>query len=128
MTDRHAAFAAELATLREAYLARLPQEIAELITLVADLVPSVPARERLVEVHQRLHKLAGSGGTFGLAALSHQAQALERTVQDWISVEGGTFDTAQQCNFAAAVAALANTLDQRPTTSGGAHQRASGGG
>ena len=116
MTDRQAAVVAELAALRDAYLARLPQEIVELNTLAADLGQPADARQRLDALHQRLHKLAGSGGTFGLADLSRQAQALESTVQGWLGSDGGAIEAGQQRDFAAAVAALADTLSQRVTS------------
>ena len=115
MSDKHKAFVAELASLRDAYLARLPLEIAELSTLAADLGQPVDVRQRLVALHQRLHKLAGSGGTFGLADLSCQAQALEHTVQGWLAADGGGIEAGQQLDFAAAVAALADTLTRRAT-------------
>ena len=113
MTDRQAAVVAELAALRDAYLARLPQEIAELNTLAADLGQPMDARQRLDALHQRLHKLAGSGGTFGLTDLSRQAQGLESTVQGWLGADGDTIAAASQREFTTALAALADTLDQR---------------
>ena len=129
MSDRHEAFVAELASLRDAYLVRLPQEIAELSNLAADLGQPVDARQRLVALHQRLHKLAGSGGTFGLADLSCRAQALEHTVQGWLAADGGGIEAGQQRDFAVAVAALADTLTRRatrasPALAGPAHEPA----
>lgn len=72
-TKRQAAVAtvaAELAKLRSNYLERLPREIAELTTLAEGLIGAAEARPALENLHQRLHKLAGSGGTFGLDTLS----------------------------------------------------------
>lgn len=99
--------AAELARLREAYVARLPLEVAELAELAAGLADLTQAAPRLEALHQRLHKLAGSGGTFGLDGLSREARVLEQTVQKWLAADFKAVDPAQRQRFADAVAALA---------------------
>ncbi|CAK0763039.1 hypothetical protein CCP4SC76_3850001 [Gammaproteobacteria bacterium] len=112
MDERQAAVAAELAKLREAYLSRMPQEMAGLAELAAGLfhLPE-DARQPLEALHQRLHNLAGSGGTFGLHDLSRQARNLEETVQGWLAADFSAVDQTQRQDFAEAVAALVSTLD-----------------
>ncbi len=79
------AIAAQLARLREDYQARLPGELAALSTLASSLDGSDADSARLEELHQRLHKLAGSGGTFGLISLGAQARLLEQQVKQWLT-------------------------------------------
>lgn len=76
--------ATQLAHLRNDYLARLPAELDALRALGADLSGRDARRASLDALHQRLHKLAGSGGSFGLAALSAGARVLEQRVNDWL--------------------------------------------
>ncbi|MDP2107651.1 MAG: response regulator, partial [Rhodocyclaceae bacterium] len=112
MAEQNATVAAELARLRAAYLEKIPLEIGELVNLATGLTGPVEARPLLEALHQRLHKLAGSGATFGLKALGSEAHALERTVQAWLAADFGAVDAPQRQDFAAAVAALVGTLDQ----------------
>jgi len=116
MVERNAAVIAELTKLRDAYLERLPQEVAELAILSAGLIGKADAGPQLETLHQCLHKLAGSGGTFGLAGLSCQAKVLEQTVQSWLTADFSNVDAAQRRNFAEAVAALAATSAQSEPT------------
>lgn len=43
----------------------------------------------LRHIHAQLHKLAGSGGTFGFTELSRQARALEVQAQAWLEADAG---------------------------------------
>lgn len=70
----------KFAQLREAYLSRLPTVIADIESLSA----RSPDPAALDELHHRLHKLAGSGGTYGFSELSEHAQSLESKVRAWI--------------------------------------------
>jgi diguanylate cyclase (GGDEF)-like protein len=114
MDEQHrAAVAAQLAELRQAYLARLPDELAALQSLAADLGGGEADRARLDELHHRLHKLAGSGGTFGLAALSAAARTLEQRVKGWLAgglEELGDLQVRQV--LAAELAALSASLSE----------------
>lgn len=110
MDDRQAAIAAELAKLCNAYRERMPREIAELAECATGLIGLIDDKEtllRLETLHRRLHKLAGSGGSFGLEVLSHQARILENTVQTWLATDFSTVDEAQRRRFADTVADLA---------------------
>lgn len=113
MDERHAAVAAELARLRDTYLEHVPREIAELADLAAGLDSPADARQRLEGLNQRLHKLAGSGGTFGFQSLSSQAHILEQTVQGWLAADFGAVGAIQRQRFADAVTALTQTLGLR---------------
>lgn len=105
-----ASVAEQLARLRDDYLARLPAELAGLEALAAGLSGGETDRASLDELHHRLHKLAGSGGTFGLAALSAGARTLEQRVKGWLAGPLGERDARPRQDFAADVAALAATV------------------
>ncbi len=83
MTD----FAAELAALREQYAKRMETVLDDLSLSVAgqsiDIAPAL-----LANAHANLHKLAGSGGTFGFPELSRRAHALEITAKIWLDAGG----------------------------------------
>ncbi|OYY94038.1 MAG: response regulator receiver protein [Hydrogenophilales bacterium 28-61-23] len=113
--DKAAAVAEQLARLRNDYLARLPAELAELNSLAAGLCggeehkPEID-RASLDELHHRLHKLAGSGGTFGLADLSASARSLEQRAKGWLANSPDKLEVEARHAFAAGVAALGATL------------------
>lgn len=104
--DEQAAIAAGLAKLRDVYLERLPREIAEMAELATGLIGSTDSRQCLEALHFRLHKLAGSGGTFGIGDLSRQALALEEVVQAWLATDFSAVDETKRRRFVNAVAAL----------------------
>ncbi|MGB4359346.1 MAG: diguanylate cyclase, partial [Rhodoferax sp.] len=100
-----------LAQLRADYLARLPAELTALQALGACLSGDDTDRTSLDELHHRLHKLAGSGGTFGQAALSAGAHALEQRVQGWLAGSLDALDGAQaRLAFSADLSALGETV------------------
>ena len=106
-----AAAATQLAQLRNDYLARLPAELAELRALGAGLSGGDTRRASLDELHHRLHKLAGSGGTFGLAALSAGARALEQRVKAWLDGSLNALDDVQARQlFVSELASLSEAL------------------
>ena len=76
-------FAAQLAALKAQFATQLTQTLAALLAQAQTLDPAL-AREQLADLHARLHKLAGSGGTFGFPELSRQARALEITAKGWL--------------------------------------------
>lgn len=79
-------FSMQLAVLRRQFAARLAGTLDELNRLMAGREPDVP-RELLAQVHLRLHKLAGAGGTFGFPELSTQASALEEMSKVWLQTD-----------------------------------------
>jgi len=79
---------AQLDALRAQFVARLQVDLDELENLARSAaVP--PASALLDDLHQRLHKLSGAGGTFGFPALSSQARYLEHQVKLWLDGHGG---------------------------------------
>lgn len=76
--------AEQLARLKDAYRSALPRELENLKTLATGLCGGEVDRAALEELHHGLHKLAGSGGTFGMAALSANARALEQSIKQWL--------------------------------------------
>lgn len=72
----------QLARLRADYLRALPAELAALNALAARLDGGENDRPYLEELYYRLHKLAGSGGTFGLATMSDEASILEQQLKN----------------------------------------------
>lgn len=115
MVDANAAIAAvtaEMAKLRRTYIDRLPVEIAELTALAEGLTGSEAERPKLEALHQRLHKLAGSGGTFGYALLSAQSRSLEHQVQSWLAESSPRAEVDSLRDFAVNVAALIHTLSE----------------
>lgn len=107
-----AAVAAEVAKLRGAYMDKLPAELDQLRQLADDLDGSDNDRIALEQLHHRLHKLAGSGGTFGLSSLSAHARNLEQTVKAWLDREVIQIGASSRLGFAAGVAALPVTLEE----------------
>lgn len=108
-----AAVAKEMARLRNDYLAQLANELEVLRTLAAKLDGSEADRASLEELHQRLHKLAGSGGTFGLHKLSERSRSLEQQVQKWLGDSAlKRVDAESRRAFVAYVAELDDTLEE----------------
>jgi diguanylate cyclase (GGDEF)-like protein len=102
--------AEQLARLRNDYLARLPAELAALTALAVGLGEGELDRVNLEELHHRLHKLAGSGGTFGFAALSAGARILEQRAKVYLSNALETRDSPSRLAFLADVAVLGETV------------------
>ncbi len=105
-----AAFAEKLAQQRSGYLARLPAELAALQALASGLCGGESDRASLAALHHRLHKLAGSGGTFGLAVLSAGARTLEQQVKGWLAGSLDEPDAQARQLFATALAALGESM------------------
>lgn len=73
----------KLAQLREEYRASLPVELAA-IALESRSLRDTPSPDQLQNIHRRLHKLAGSAGSFGFPQLSVRARELEIVLQNWL--------------------------------------------
>lgn len=78
----------KIAQLRNDYLSRLPLELTQLADLSGSLFGGERDRPVLVELHQRLHKLTGTGGSFGLIELSKASRVIEQRIQEWLQDEG----------------------------------------
>lgn len=102
--DKNADITARLQALRDDYAARLPIEIETLRALANDLSNADLQRAALGQLKQKLHKLAGSAGSFGFADLGKQAKKLELQAEIWL--DQATVDMGSLRIFAVAVAAL----------------------
>ncbi len=80
--------AAQLAKLRKHFLAELPQRIDAIQSALLDLRNSLDQRNIsqvlacLEQLHQRLHKLIGAAGTFGVARVSAKAREMTELIDD----------------------------------------------
>jgi diguanylate cyclase (GGDEF)-like protein len=110
-----AAVAEEMTRLRDAYLERLPAELSELKALADSLAGSNADLLSLEEMQHRLHKLAGSGGTFGLKKLSEESRRIEQQTQRWLDGSWKNVDFVARRAFTASVSALRNALLETPT-------------
>lgn len=111
--DKNAEIAAKLQALKEAYLARLPEELALLKTLVAQMLDPAQQLQALTQLNHKLHKLAGSAGSFGLPDFGKQAKQLELQTHQWLTEKN--FDPGKLRVFGVAVAGLEKLLE--PSTS-----------
>lgn len=111
-SENVAAVAELLAQQRADYRARLPGQLAELGALVEGLAADGFCDVILTELHSRLHKLAGSGGTFGFKALSSHARALEQQVAGWLSDAQASIAPAALHAFAEKVVALGEAMEE----------------
>jgi len=110
-----ATLAEQMAILRNGYLERLPEELDALNALAGAIQANKHDRDSLDDLYHRLHKLAGSGGTFGLAELSSRARSLEHQVKLWINNSLEVLDKNALQAFVADVAALATTIADSDT-------------
>ncbi|WP_028484747.1 diguanylate cyclase [Thioalkalivibrio sp. ALE17] len=99
-----------LAQLRARYLQHLPDELAALSSLQGRLAGKEQDREVLDELQQRLHKLAGSGGSFGCAELSAAARVLEQRIGSWLGAKALALDRASRQWLADEIAGLSRTV------------------
>ena len=106
--DKNADIATRLQALRDDYAARLPAELQQLRELVNNLVEPGLRAEALAQLNHRLHKLAGSAGSFGFTDLGKQAKKLELQAQEWVA--GTPLDMGLLRVFSVAVAALGGDL------------------
>ncbi len=85
--DKRAELDKKLAQLRDYYIQSLPGEFEKLDAKLTELQPNVPAREIISDIHQALHKFAGSGGSFGFHELSADARSIEQDLLKWLKAD-----------------------------------------
>lgn len=68
---------ARLAAIRRAYIAELPNKVADLNQAWNDAEASAWQSVQLQELHRLVHNLAGSGATFGFPVVSECARVLD---------------------------------------------------
>ena len=77
----------QLHALNEQFAKRLDTELAELgqrAERLSSAREQEQRRQRMLDLHERLHRLAGSAGTFGFSALGEQARVLEQRAERWL--------------------------------------------
>ena len=113
IADPKASFAAKLAELKTQFAVQLVGTLDALESKVSGRGPDLPP-DLMHELHVSLHKLAGSGGSFGFPELSTQARELELVVKGWIdSAQPGS---AQQWRtWQAGLQDLRQTIGMRST-------------
>ncbi len=80
MTEKQKRINERLQALKQAYVEGLPERIGEIDALAASIRQdpgSEKGREGLDALYHLVHKLSGSGGTFGFPAISDAAQLIE---------------------------------------------------
>ncbi|MCQ4286465.1 diguanylate cyclase [Pseudomonas stutzeri] len=81
------ALQSQLQALNEKFAERLSEELAELERLAVQLLRAdepEQRRQRLLDLHERLHRLAGTAGTFGFATLGQRSRLLEQSADSWL--------------------------------------------
>jgi len=71
-------FYARLQALGDKFAARLPETTAGIARALAACAADGATPEHLRELHELLHGIAGSAGTFGFAVLGREARRLEQ--------------------------------------------------
>lgn len=105
MADLPDALRQSIAMLRDDYASKLPGKIAEIEALWRRLLAADAPAAELEDVVRRVHGIAGSGATFGLAAVSDAARELERFLER-IHAAGRLPDTVERKRVAALIASL----------------------
>ncbi len=81
------ALQSQLQALNQKFAERLAEELAELERLAEQLSQAhepEQRRQRVLDVHERLHRLAGTAGTFGFTALGQRSRLLEHSADSWL--------------------------------------------
>ena len=76
LADRN--FYAKLQALADKFAARVPETMAGIARVLAACAADGITPERLREIQELLHGIAGSAGTFGFAVLGREARRLEQ--------------------------------------------------
>lgn len=87
MTDGSDALQHQLQALTDKFAERVREDLAELARLaeqLPDRYEHEQRREGMLDIRERLHRLAGSAGTFGFSTLGEQALLLEHRAERWL--------------------------------------------
>lgn len=99
MASKNDSVQGQLDWLRDRFLERLGDDTAALAEMLAQLEeadPDSPRQAQLLEqMRDRLHRLAGSSGTFGFSILGDQARLLEHRLDACLSSTVGAEDVLQ---------------------------------
>ncbi len=80
-------FLAKLRVLNERYAASLPETLAAIASARALCAQAPDAPEHVKTLHQQLHTIAGSAGTFGFAVLGQQSRRIEQQLRGLMKAE-----------------------------------------
>ena len=89
------AYRQHLQVLADKYLATVPQRMAA-IDAALDAAGAAPRPGELEALHESLHAVAGSAGSFGLRALGDEARRLEGLVRAAMAETGSWTDVEMQ--------------------------------
>ncbi len=95
MTPNDPTFLAFLEAQRADYRRSLPQRLAQIESLWRQVLNGEAPAEALASLERCAHRLAGSGGIFGFAALGDAARVLELTVNPLLDAAHALTPTAQ---------------------------------
>ncbi|OYY52745.1 MAG: hypothetical protein B7X59_07220 [Polaromonas sp. 39-63-203] len=109
MTLPASAFTDFLATQRADYRRSLPERLAQIDLLWCRVRDDEAPAQALADLERCAHNLAGSGATFGFAALGDTARALEQAVVPLLGTAGALTPAATR-EVGAAVEALQRCL------------------
>lgn len=102
---------AAMRAIHAAYAEQLPERLREIGTTLDDCLREPHVDAHYQQLMMRLHKLAGSAGTFGFAELGHRATELEILLDMHLKeTAGGT--AASGTGFNAIAAGIAAMLQQ----------------
>ena len=102
-------FNEQMAALKHAYVQGLPATLGRMQVLASALTVTGWSEQDLLSLHELLHKLAGSAGTFGLSDLGTRAAGLEYRLSALLT---GQLDQAQIAQQSAVLKADLDDLSQ----------------
>ena len=102
-------FEQALREFRADFARQLPARLDEARQRLRACIEAPADDGRLRELHRVLHKLAGSAGTFGMAALGEQARVIEASLDDLLARPDRTAADLQALAPAIQALALTNT-------------------
>ncbi|WP_199154079.1 Hpt domain-containing protein [Chromobacterium sp. ASV23] len=92
------------------YQDRLLRQLDEMQALAAQLNGEAADQAVYAVLRERLHKLAGSGGTFGQPELGRRCLSLECLLDGWLAADAPPIDAGMRRQFLADLVALAGAL------------------
>ncbi len=101
-----AVFFARLTQANERFRTGLPDTLAQLAAVRAQLTPSAPAPHAVAELQSLLHALAGAAVTFGFREIGHGARGLEQRLRVLTA-----FETVGENDWGAWLGALDGFVD-----------------
>jgi chemotaxis protein histidine kinase CheA len=87
-------FRARLAALNDKFAATVPGTLDKIRAALADCVAggAVPSQDALHQLHEVLHGVAGSAGTFGFAVFGRESRRIEQMVRGVLATQTGWAD------------------------------------